>query len=81
MATGRTGQLRGRPAIFRPGRRQFRDKALWIFVDDGFLVLDRDGDGTINGINELFRSPGANLVQAKKIVRRGIKTLKTRKNT
>ncbi|MEY8239014.1 MAG: hypothetical protein RPT25_01625, partial [Cycloclasticus sp.] len=32
-------------------------KTAWIGSDDGFLVLDKNGDGNINDINELFGSP------------------------
>ena len=34
----------------------FAERAGWIVGDDGFLALDRDGDGTINDVSELFGS-------------------------
>lgn len=32
----------------------FAEKTAWIGIEDGFLVLDRNGDGTINDGGELF---------------------------
>ena len=36
----------------------FAEKTGWLRPDDGFLVLDRDGNGAIDDISELFGAPG-----------------------
>ncbi len=36
----------------------FAESTGWISSDDGFLVYDRDGSGTIDDISELFGAPG-----------------------
>ena len=38
----------------------FREKTGWVSSDDGFLVLDRNNDGYINDISEIFGSPTVN---------------------
>ncbi|MBE9080520.1 RHS repeat protein, partial [Romeria aff. gracilis LEGE 07310] len=35
----------------------FRERTGWVQSDDGLLVLDRNGDGFINDISELFGNP------------------------
>ncbi len=36
----------------------FAEETGWISSDDGFLVYDRDGSGTIDDVSELFGAPG-----------------------
>ncbi|WP_280514010.1 calcium-binding protein, partial [Stappia taiwanensis] len=36
----------------------FREKTGWLSSDDGFLVLDRDGNGKVDDITEMFGAPG-----------------------
>jgi Ca2+-binding RTX toxin-like protein len=36
----------------------FAEHTAWLRSDDGFLALDRDGDGAIGDISELFGAPG-----------------------
>ena len=36
----------------------FAEKAGWLSGDDGFLVLDADGDGRIEDVSEMFGGPG-----------------------
>jgi RTX calcium-binding nonapeptide repeat (4 copies)/Lipase (class 3) len=36
----------------------FAEKTAWVDADDGLLVMDRDGDGRITDVNELFGGPG-----------------------
>lgn len=35
----------------------FRERTDWVVSDDGFLVIDRNGNGDIDDITELFGSP------------------------
>ncbi|WP_456400305.1 hypothetical protein [Persephonella sp.] len=34
----------------------FREKTGWVSPDDGILVIDRNGDGQINDVSEVFRN-------------------------
>ncbi|WP_340115568.1 calcium-binding protein, partial [Pelagibius sp. 7325] len=36
----------------------FAEHTAWLRSDDGFLAMDRDGNGTIDDISELFGAPG-----------------------
>ena len=36
----------------------FAEHTAWLRSDDGFLAMDRDGDGAIGDISELFGAPG-----------------------
>ena len=36
----------------------FAERVAWVKPDDGFLVWDRDGDGRIRDVSEMFGSPG-----------------------
>ncbi|WP_422365617.1 calcium-binding protein [Pelagibius sp.] len=36
----------------------FAERTAWLRSDDGFLAMDRDGDGAIGDIAELFGAPG-----------------------
>ena len=43
-------------AMFDLSGDQFATRTAWLKGDDGFLVLDQNGDGVVNGIDELFGS-------------------------
>ncbi|WP_226661415.1 calcium-binding protein [Microbulbifer aggregans] len=49
--------LDGSSAYFDLNGDGFATRTSWLNSDDGFLALDRNADGTINDINELFGSP------------------------
>jgi hypothetical protein len=36
----------------------FAEETAWVDADDGLLLMDRDGDGLINDVSELFGGPG-----------------------
>lgn len=42
----------------------FATRTAWLNSDDGFLTLDKNGDGQINDISELFSSPEESMYQA-----------------
>ena len=49
--------LEGSNAYFDLNGDGFATRTAWLSGDDGFLALDRNADGTINDITELFGSP------------------------
>ena len=50
--------LKRSPAYFDLDDDGFGERSGWVRSDDGFLVQDKNGDGQINDINELFGAPG-----------------------